>query len=72
MYFDEDSFSKGGGGFDGPPCKACRQPILSGQPSTRVEFMIDEHGMSGDYHSACSRPFASMASALNTLSRLGR
>jgi hypothetical protein len=72
MYFDEDSFSKGGGGFEGPPCKACRQPIMPGQPSTRVEFVRDEHGMSGDYHKACSKPFDSLAYALNMLSRFGR
>ena len=72
MYFDEDSFNNGGGGFEGPPCKACHQPILQGQPSTRVEFLNDVHDMTGDYHTACSKPFASLAQAISMMSRFGR
>jgi hypothetical protein len=68
MYLN-DGFS--GGGSEGPVCRACKQPILKGQPTTRVIFEGNPHGMSGDYHRACSKPFASLAGALNMLNRFG-
>jgi hypothetical protein len=49
-------------------CCACRQPIAEGQRSARVEFNNDPsgaNGFTGDYHLACSRPFASMARIIN-------
>ena len=66
MYLN-DGFS--GGGAEGPVCKACRQPILKGQPVMRVSFDGKSRDMSGDYHRACGKPFASMAHALNMLRR---
>ena len=66
MYLNDGFF---GGGSEGPQCKACRQPILKGQPVTRVEFDGTSRDMSGDYHRGCSKPFASMAQALNMLNR---
>jgi len=68
MYLN-DGFS--GGGSDGPLCKACRQPILKGQPVTRVSFDGNPHGMSGDYHRDCGKPYDSLARALGMLNRLG-
>ena len=68
MYLNDGFF----GGGEGPFCKACKQPILKDQPVTRVEFNGSSHDMSGDYHRACGKPFASMAQALNMLSRFGR
>ena len=69
MYLNDGFF---GGGPEGPSCKACKQPIFQGQPATRVEFGGNAHDMSGDYHQACSKPFASMARALSMLNRLSR
>ncbi len=69
MYLNEGFF---GGGSEGPVCKACKQPIAKGQPVTRVVFDGNAHDMSGDYHKACGKPFASMANSLNMMSRLGR
>lgn len=69
MYLNEGFF---GGGSEGPVCKACKQPIAKGQPATRVEFEGDPRDMSGDYHKACGKPFASMANVLNMMSRFGR
>ena len=69
MYLNDGFF---GGGPEGPSCKACKQPIFQGQPATRVEFDDKAHDMSGDYHKACGKPFASMAQALNMLNRLSR
>jgi hypothetical protein len=66
MYLNDGFF---GGGSEGPLCKACKQPILKGQKVTRVEFPDNAHDMSGDYHGACGKPFASMAHALDMLKR---
>jgi hypothetical protein len=66
VYFDERAFN--GGGRDGPSCRACRQPILESQRTTRIEFQNDPNGskgLTGDYHLACSRPFASLAHVIN-------
>ena len=48
----------------GPWCTSCKAPITSDQRRVRVSFDNDPHGfqgLTGDYHEACSRPFASMA-----------
>jgi hypothetical protein len=51
-------------------CKACRQPIEAGQAVETVQFDTEEtRDMSGLYHRACAKPFASMARALNILGR---
>ena len=63
MYLDEKS--PGGGG--GPYCLSCRQMIGHGQRA-RVEFNTDpngEDGLTGDYHIACSKPFAALARVIN-------
>lgn len=57
-----------GGAFGTPWCRACKQPILKIQRATRVDFQTDpggERGLSGDYHVACSKPFASLARVVN-------
>jgi hypothetical protein len=49
-------------------CNACRLPITEGEPSTRVEFQTDPDGklgLSGTYHTRCSRPFQSLARVVN-------
>ncbi|EIM24580.1 hypothetical protein MicloDRAFT_00052950 [Microvirga lotononidis] len=64
--FLDDKFSYGG--WSGPSCRACKQPILPSDRVTRVEFQNDPSGtkgLTGDYHLACSRPFASLASVIN-------
>jgi hypothetical protein len=66
VYLDE-RFS-GGGGFNRPSCRACKQPIEHGTRSIRVEFNNDPNGakgLTGEYHIACSKPFASMARIIN-------
>ena len=73
MYLDESLYAPGGG--EGPFCCACREPIFRGQHSARVEFPNDPagaRGLTGEYHAACSTPFASMARAITLLSRFGR
>ncbi len=57
-----------GGGWSSPWCRACQQPILPGQRATRVDFANDPDGikgLTGQYHTACSKPFASMAHIVN-------
>jgi len=74
VYLDQTSYAPGGG-WNEPWCRACKEPIQQGQRSTRVIFSNDPGGMrglTGDYHAACSKPFASMAHALDMLSRYGR
>lgn len=64
----------GGGGADGPWCRSCKQPILESHKLVRVQFDHDPHGareQTGPYHAECSRPFASLARAINLLSRFG-
>jgi hypothetical protein len=64
-----------GGGFGGAWCRSCKEPILEGERSARVEFASDPRGikeLTGDYHEACSKPFASLANAINMMSRFGR
>ncbi|HUO87728.1 MAG TPA: hypothetical protein VMU08_01035 [Rhizomicrobium sp.] len=73
VFLDEQLSA--GGGFGGRSCRACKQPILKGQASTRLAFDQDPNGvkgLTGDYHVACSKPFDSLARALNMLGRFGR
>lgn len=61
----------GGGGPHEPWCTSCKAPITESQRSVRVDFVTDPHGhkgLSGDYHEACSKPFASLAHALKMMS----
>ena len=56
------------GGWQGPSCRACRQPILPDQRQTRVEFSTDRDGfkrLTGDHHIVSSKPFASTARVIN-------
>ncbi|QRM31289.1 hypothetical protein [Microvirga sp. VF16] len=65
MFLD-DKFSYGG--WSGPSCQACKQPILPSDRIKRVEFQNDldgTKGLTGDYHVACSKPFASLANVIN-------
>jgi hypothetical protein len=60
-----------GGGQPGPFCPSCKRP-LADERTMHIVFETDPHGfkgLSGHYHAACGRPFASMANALNQLSR---
>ncbi|MDC9822315.1 hypothetical protein PRN20_01110 [Devosia sp. ZB163] len=62
-------------GGNGRWCRACKQPIEQGQAATRLTFDQDPHGfdgLTGDYHTTCSRPYASIARALDALSRFPR
>ena len=66
MYLDEEFAF--GGGYSGPSCRACKQPILEGERATRVLFRTDPdgaRGLTGDYHLACGKPFASLARVAN-------
>jgi len=66
MFLDESM--KGGGGYRGQSCCGCRQEIREGERSVRVEFRTDPHGhkgLTGLYHSACSRMYASLAHVIN-------
>jgi hypothetical protein len=61
----------GGGGSNEPWCTRCKTPITRNQRSVRIAFDDDPHGhkgLSGLYHEACSKPFASLARALKVLS----
>lgn len=72
MYLDETL--PGGGGENGPWCRSCKQPIAEGQKTVRIHFTHDPHGakeLSGPYHDTCSKPFDSLARAINMLSRFG-
>jgi hypothetical protein len=49
-------------------CMACKQPITDGQRATRIEFHSDPDGsggLTGLYHTPCSKPFQSLARAVN-------
>jgi hypothetical protein len=51
-----------------PSCMACKQPIADGQRSTRIEFQTDPDGsagLSGLYHTVCSKPYQSLARVVN-------
>ena len=65
----------GGGGEDFPWCRSCKQPIAPKSAMVRLNFANDPTGardLSGPYHATCSKPFASLARAVNMLSRFGR
>ena len=71
MLLDTDQFAGRGEG-DGYTCPSCKQPVLPGQRTTRVEFDSDPHGfngLTGEYHMPCSKPFVSIAAALRVLGR---
>ena len=60
-----------GGGSNDPTCTSCHAPITAQQRSVRIEFPNDPHGhrgLSGLYHEECSKPFKSLAHAMNMLS----
>jgi hypothetical protein len=60
-----------GGGTNDPSCVHCHAPITSKQKSVRIDFANDPHGhrgFSGVYHEECSKPFASLARAINMMS----
>lgn len=72
MYLDEAL--PGGGGENGPWCRACKEPITESQKLVRVRFAHDPNGakeLTGPYHAGCSKPFDSLARAVNMLSRFG-
>jgi hypothetical protein len=55
----------------GPWCTSCKAPISSHQRSVHIRFANDPHGfrgLTGEYHEACSKPFASLANTLDMLS----
>jgi hypothetical protein len=61
----------GGGGPSEPWCTSCKAPIAGEERSVRIDFATDPHGrkgLSGLYHERCSKPFASLARAINALS----
>ena len=62
-------------GGSGPWCRACKQPIAKSEPATHIHFENDPHGfegLTGDYHTACSKPFRSIADVLDVLARFSR
>jgi hypothetical protein len=63
MYLEE-GFAFGGG-HNGPSCRSCKEPILEGERTMLVEFHDDPHGLTGEYHFACGKPFASLARVIN-------
>jgi hypothetical protein len=72
MYLKSDF--PGGGGDHDPWCRSCKQPIAKSQEMVRLNFPHDPNGakeLSGPYHAACSKPFDSLARAMNMLSRFG-
>jgi hypothetical protein len=73
MYLDE-RFAFGGG-HSGPSCRSCKEPILDNDRSMRVKFANDPdgaRGLTGEYHLACSKPFASLAHVLDMTSWFSR
>jgi hypothetical protein len=55
----------------GPWCASCKAPIVKDQRSVHVHFDSDPQGfrgLTGEYHEACSKPFASLARAINAMS----
>jgi hypothetical protein len=68
MLLDANNF---GGWHDGPLCCSCKNPISQVQRSVHVDFANDpsgHKGLTGLYHADCSKPFVSMARAMNMLS----
>ena len=63
MYLDEQLPGGGGGRY----CLSCRKLIARGERA-RVEFRTDpdgSDGLTGDYHIACSKPYAALARVIN-------
>jgi hypothetical protein len=61
----------GGSGPHGPWCVRCNRPITAEQRSVRIRFEHDPDGhagLTGLYHTHCSKPFASIARAMKALS----
>jgi hypothetical protein len=74
LAFDPMPASGSGGPYE-PLCMSCHAPISENETSVRIDFEQDPHGhrgLSGEYHEACSKPFASIAYALKALSSFGR
>lgn len=70
-----DPMPASGSGGNEPWCLSCKTPITEGEHSVHIHFDHDPHGhqgLSGDYHEACSKPFASIARALQALNVFGR
>jgi hypothetical protein len=73
MFLDQ-TLPGGGGGYS-PSCRACRQPLLKGQQTRRIEFDNDPSGfkgLTGEYHLACSKLYASFAHVINLKPWAGR
>ena len=61
----------GGSGPHGPFCTSCQGLISDDERKVRIHFNNDPHGhrgLSGLYHDACSKPFASLAHVINMTS----
>jgi hypothetical protein len=64
MYLEDKS---PGGAPSGPFCLSCNKLIGRGERA-RVEFRTDPDGtdgLTGDYHIACSKPYAALARVIN-------
>jgi hypothetical protein len=72
MFLDTGPLGPSWGETPQPQCKSCRQPILDHHQSEDIQFpaSADSAGMSGAYHAECAGPFASIARAMEMLSRL--
>ncbi len=63
-----DTSTGGEGGFEGPWCVRCNQPIQKDDSSQRISFPNDPHGhqgLTGLYHDRCAKPFSSLARIMN-------
>jgi hypothetical protein len=73
MFMDIPARGEGGAEPILPRCRSCKQPIPPGSPSETLSFEnAGDHRLeelSGPYHAACARPFASLHRAMWTLSR---
>ena len=73
MFMDIPARGEGGHEPLVPRCRSCKQPIAPGSPSETLSFANEgEHRLeelSGLYHAACARPFASLQRAMDMLSR---
>lgn len=58
----------------GACCKSCQMPIFPDQEIEHVHFPegAEVDDMSGTYHAECAKPYASIARAMNMLSRWPR
>lgn len=71
MFLETGPLGPGWGETPQPLCKSCRQPILEHHQTQDVQFPAhaESSDMSGRYHAACAKPFASIAHALDMLGR---